>query len=212
MNALIIFAKYPEPGNVKKQIGSVIGMTQSAELCKAFINDLISENSEKDYDIYLSFIGHKYKENYRMMFPNAILYVQRGNDMSSNVQFSFEDLLDDYENVALIGSDVPNLKSNKIIEAFNALESYDVVIGPSDDGGYYLVALKKTHDIFSELPWGNKNLLDVQIELLKKKNLTYALLDKLQDVDDIHELKAMKKMLHRSDAPKTYDFINNLEF
>ena len=203
MNALIIFAKYPEPGCVKKRIGSVIGMDKSAELCKAFINDLINENSEKDYDIYLSFIGHKYKEDYRTMFPNAILYVQRGNDMSSNVR---------YENVALIGSDVPDMKSDKVIEAFNALESYDVVLGPSNDGGYYLVALKKPHDIFTGLPWGDQNLLDVQIGLLKSKNLTYALLDKLHDVDDITELKAIKKILNRADAPKTYDFIQDLKF
>ena len=211
MNALVIFAKYPEPGRVKKHIGAEIGMEKSAELCRAFINDLIDENSDKDYDVYLSFIGHEYKEDYREMFPQAILYVQRGNDMTTNVQFSFEDLLDDYEKVALIGSDVPDLKSEMIIKAFNALELYDVVLGPCDDGGYYLVALKKPHDIFHGLPWGKQNLLDVQTEILKKKHLTFALLEKMPDVDNIDELKALKKRLKREDAPNTYDFIHSLD-
>jgi uncharacterized protein len=211
MNALVIFAKYPEPGKVKKHIGVEIGMDRSAELCRAFINDLIAENSEKDYDVYLSFIGHEYKEDYREMFPQAILYVQRGQNMTTNVQFSFEDLLDDYEKVALIGSDVPDLKSEMIVKAFNALDKHDVVLGPSEDGGYYLVALKKPHDIFQGLPWGKQDLLDVQTEILDKQHLTFALLEKLPDVDDIEELKALKKRLKREDAPATYDFVQTLD-
>lgn len=211
MNALVIFAKYPEPGKVKKAIGAEIGMEESAELCSAFIKDLINEHSDRDYDVYLSFIGHEYKEDYRSMFPNAILYVQRGKDMTTNVQYSFEDLLDDYEKVALIGSDVPDLPSDKVVKAFNALEKYDVVLGPSEDGGYYLVALKKPHDIFQDLPWGKQDLLAVQKEILKKKNLACALLEELPDVDDIRELKDLKSRLKREDAPNTYDVVQKLD-
>lgn len=211
MNALVIFAKFPVPGKVKKKIGQVIGMDNSAKLCTAFINDLIEENSEKDYDIYLSFIGHEYKEKYREMFPNAILYVQRGTNMSENVQSAFEDLLDDYEKVALIGCDVPQLSSETVIKAFNALASYDVVLGPSEDGGYYLVALKKPHDIFKGVPWGKPQLLEEQMKLLKEKKLTFVLLHKLPDVDTVDELKHLKNVLKRESAPRTYDFINDLD-
>ena len=211
MNAIIIFAKFPEPGKVKKKIGQVIGMENSAKLCTAFINDLIEENSEKDYDIYLSFIGHEYKEQYRTMFPNAILYVQRGTNMSENVQSAFEDLLDDYEKVALIGCDVPQLSSETVIKAFNALETHDVVLGPAEDGGYYLVALKKPHDIFKGMPWGKPNLLEEQMNMLKEKKLAFVRLHKMPDVDTIDELKSLKKILKRESAPRTYDFIHELD-
>jgi rSAM/selenodomain-associated transferase 1 len=211
MNAIIIFAKFPEPGKVKKKIGTVIGMDNSAKLCTAFINDLIEENSEKDYDIYLSFIGHEYKEKYRTMFPNAILYVQRGTNMSENVQSAFEDLLDDYEKVALVGCDVPQLSAGTVIKAFNALESHDVVLGPAEDGGYYLIALKEPHDIFKGMPWGKENLLENQVRILKEKKLAFVLLDKLPDVDTVEELKYIKRILKKEDAPRTYDFIKDLD-
>jgi len=210
MNALVIFAKFPEPGRVKKKIGQVIGMENSAKLCSAFINDLIDENQEKDYDLYLSFIGHQYKESYRSMFPRAILYVQRGQDMSSNIFGTFEDLLDDYEKVIVIGCDVPDLPSDVVIRAFNALDSYDVVLGPADDGGYYLIGMKSPHNIFEGLDWGTERLLDEEVERLKAKKLSFVLFEKMSDVDTIDELKALKKRLKKEDAPMTYYFVCSL--
>ncbi len=211
MNALVLFAKFPESGKVKKKIGQIIGMDNSAKMCAAFINDLIAEHGDRDYDIYLSFIGHEYKEDYREMFPHAILYVQRGMNMSENVSCSFEDLLDDYEKVAIIGCDVPDLKHEHVIKVFNALDSYDVVLGPCEDGGYYVVALKQAHKIFKDVPFGRDNLLKRQMEVLREHKLTFVLLDKLPDVDTVEELKDLKKRLKREDAPRTFDFIKDLE-
>ncbi|NQU79258.1 glycosyltransferase [Candidatus Woesearchaeota archaeon] len=211
MNALVIFAKFPEPGKVKKKVGNVLGMDASAELCKCFIEDLISENENKDYDLYLSFIGHQHKEEYRSMFPHAILYVQRGSNLSENLRCTFEDLLDDYEKVVVIGCDVPQMSYDTIIKAYNALDSYDVVMGPASDGGYYLVGLKKPTDIFDDMPWGSEALLSEQTSALEKKGLTYVLLDVLDDVDTFEELIMLKNVLKRQDAPKTFDFIQGLD-
>jgi rSAM/selenodomain-associated transferase 1 len=211
MNALVIFAKFPEPGKVKKKIGQVIGMENSAKLCSAFINDLIDENQEKDYDLYLSFIGHQYKESYRSMFPKAILYVQRGQDMSSNIFGTFEDLLDDYEKVIVIGCDVPDLSSDVIIRAFNALDSYDVVLGPADDGGYYLIGMKNPHDVFEGLHWGTDRLLGEQVGNLKAKKLSFVLFESWSDVDTVEELRQIKKRLKKEDAPRTYEFVCSLD-
>jgi hypothetical protein len=211
MNALVLFAKFPEPGKVKKKIGQVIGMESSAKLCEAFINDLIAKNAEKDYDLYLSFIGHQHKESYRSMFPHAILYVQRGQDLSSNMFCTFEDLLDDYEKLIVIGCDVPDLSSDVIVRAFNALDFYDVVIGPAEDGGFYLVGMKEPHDIFCNLNWGTPTLLQEQIENIKRKNLSHVLLETMPDVDTIEELKQIKKRLKKEDACCTYDFIHSLD-
>ncbi len=211
MNALVLFAKFPEPGKVKKKIGEVIGMDASAKLCRAFINDLIEENAVRDYDLYLSFIGHEYKERYREMFPHAILYVQRGMNLSENMQCSFEDLLDDYDKVVIIGCDVPDLKSDMIIRAFNALESYEVVLGPAEDGGYYLVGMKNPHDIFRGLPFGKDTLLSEQMKVLREKKLPFVLLDRLPDVDTVDELKELKGRLKRDEAPRTFDVVNDLD-
>ncbi|MBW2965307.1 TIGR04282 family arsenosugar biosynthesis glycosyltransferase [Candidatus Woesearchaeota archaeon] len=211
MNALVLFAKFPEPGKVKKKIGKVIGMENSAKLCDAFIKDLIDKNKDKDYDLYISFIGHEHKEQYRTLFPHAILYVQRGSNLADNLHCTFEDLLDDYEKVVLIGCDVPNLHSDFIVRAFNALESYDVVLGPAEDGGYYLVGLKRMQDIFIGLPFGTDKLLEEQVKRLKSNNLSFVLLEKLPDVDTVDELKYLKAHLKRDDAPKTFDLLKDID-
>ncbi|MBW2965419.1 TIGR04282 family arsenosugar biosynthesis glycosyltransferase [Candidatus Woesearchaeota archaeon] len=211
MNALIIFAKFPVPGKVKKEIGRVLGMDVSARLCTVFINDLIAEHKDRDYDLYLSFIGHEYKDDYKKMFPEAILYVQRGTNMSENMYSAFEDLLDDYDKVVLIGCDVPQLKHDMIIKAFNALDSYDFVLGPSDDGGYYLIGMKEPHEVFKGMPWGSSELLEVQQNLLRDKRLTFVRLDTMPDVDDVDELVRLKSVLKKEDAPQTYEFIQKLD-
>ncbi|MBN1544293.1 TIGR04282 family arsenosugar biosynthesis glycosyltransferase [Candidatus Woesearchaeota archaeon] len=211
MNALVLFAKFPEAGTVKKKIGRVIGMENSARLCESFIKDIIDKNKDRDYDLYLSFIGHEHKEQYRTMFPHAILYVQRGMNLGENLSCTFEDLLDDYEKVVIIGCDVPDLPSAMIIKAFNALSSYDVVLGPAEDGGYYLIGMKKAHDLFKELHFGTERLLDEQVRAVKDKGMTFVLLDELPDVDTVEELKHLKKTLKREDAPRTYDFIKGIK-
>jgi len=211
MDALVIFAKFPEPGMVKKRIGKAIGMEASANLCNAFINDLIEKHQEKNYDLYLSFIGNEYKQKYKEMFPNAIMYVQRGKNMSENMQCAFADLLETYEKVVVIGCDVPNLSSLIIYKAFNALESYDVVLGPAEDGGYYLVGMKTPEEVFVGMPWGTEKLLEAQMKSLVDHNLTFAMLERLPDVDTVEELNALKKVLKKEDAPKTYEYMQNID-
>ena len=207
MNALVIFAKFPDVGKVKKKIGAKIGMDVSAKLCECFIKDLIKEHEQRDYDLYLSFIGREYKEKYRVMFPNAILYVQRGHNLSENLFFMFEDLLDDYERVVVIGMDVPDLHTDYVQNAFAELDSYDIVIGPADDGGYCLIGLNNSTNIFKDLPWGSPELLESQINSIKNKGLTFFKLDSLPDVDDVDELILLKKRLKRDEAPCTFDLL-----
>jgi hypothetical protein len=211
MNALVIFAKFPEAGKVKKKIGESIGMDVSAKLCEAFVQDLITEHKDRDYDLYLSFIGHQHKETYKLMFPEAIMYVQRGKNLGENLYFTFEDLLDDYAKVAIIGCDVPNLKHETVLKAFNALESYDAVFGPASDGGYYLIGMTAPNNVFEGLPWGKDALLEAQLNTLRMKKLTFVLLDEMIDVDTVDELRTLKKTLKAGDAPRTFEFIESLD-
>jgi rSAM/selenodomain-associated transferase 1 len=211
MDALVLFAKFPESGRVKKKIGTIIGMDFSANLCKCFIDDLIAKNKDRNYDLYLSFIGPEYKDKYHAMFPSAILYVQRGTNLSENMKYAFTDLLDNYSKVVIIGCDVPNLDSEIVEKAYNALSSYDVVLGPAEDGGYYLIGMKAQNDVFEDLPWGTEKLLEVQMKKLIDHKLTFAMLERLPDVDTIDELRCLKKTLKKEDAPQTYEFVQGLD-
>jgi rSAM/selenodomain-associated transferase 1 len=210
MNAIVIFAKYPEPGTVKKRIGRVVGMETSAELCKAILQDIIQQTGDRDYDLYLSFIGREHKEQYRNLFPSAILYVQRGTNLEQNVKYMFQDLLDDHEKVILVSGDAPLITHDLIQRAFNALDFYDVVIGPAEDGGYYLIGMKHYRDVFTGLPFGTDSLIASQKDMLKDKKLTFVTLEVLPDIDTMDELEQMKKSLKRERAPHTFDVLSKI--
>ena len=103
---------------------------------------------------------------------------------------AFEKLfIKEYEKVALIGSDLPTISVDIISQAIHGLETKNCIIGPSRDGGYYLIALSHLYsDIFKKLPWSTSDVLKKTIDILVKKGLTYSLLPESEDIDTYKEL------------------------
>ena len=98
---------------------------------------------------------------------------------------------DGYEHIVLIGSDLPDISQKIVEDAFTQLETTEVVIGPAEDGGYYLIGLNQLHPfIFKHKPWSQSNLLEVTIGELKKEKVVYSLLDVYNDVDTFEDLKS----------------------
>ena len=94
-----------------------------------------------------------------------------------------------HEKVVLIGSDIPNLDIDIINGAFQKLENMDVVFGPSTDGGYYLIGLKRNYpDLFEDIPWSTKKVLDATLKKCHKKHLSTYLLPPLTDIDTLGDI------------------------
>ena len=87
------------------------------------------------------------------------------------------------ERVVLVGTDIPDLSAEIFERAFNALSSHDIVIGPSTDGGYWLVGMRRPVDVFREIKWGTSEVLNQTLSLVQKTGLSVHLLDPLSDVD-----------------------------
>jgi rSAM/selenodomain-associated transferase 2 len=101
--------------------------------------------------------------------------------------------------VVLFGTDIPGLSERHLSEALQALEERDLVLGPSTDGGYWLMGLKKPGpaDVFRGMPWGMKDVLDRTIARAKEHGMTVHLLDPLTDMDTVEELKGwMPEWVH----------------
>jgi glycosyltransferase A (GT-A) superfamily protein (DUF2064 family) len=95
--------------------------------------------------------------------------------------------------VVLIGCDLPDLTSALIAKAFDALQSNDVVIGPSCDGGYYLIGLNKsTPELFEEISWSTEKVLKQTLEKAERLLLKVQLLDQLRDIDTLEDLYLSK--------------------
>jgi hypothetical protein len=93
------------------------------------------------------------------------------------------------ESVVLVGTDSPNLPLIEVQEAYEHLKTCDVVIGPTEDGGYYLVgATRNTPPIFDDIPWSTPEVLPTTIERLNQADISLAQLDPWYDVDEVYDL------------------------
>jgi rSAM/selenodomain-associated transferase 1 len=106
---------------------------------------------------------------------------------------AFEKLFKNHQSVVLIGCDLPDLTSALIAKAFDALQNNDLVIGPSCDGGYYLIGLNKsTPDLFEEISWSTEKVLKQTLERAERLLLKVQLLDQLRDIDTLEDLYLSK--------------------
>ncbi|MGZ0015148.1 DUF2064 domain-containing protein [Yeosuana sp. AK3] len=101
-----------------------------------------------------------------------------------------------FNNVITIGNDTPHLQSKHILDAVEKLQNNQLVLGPSTDGGFYLMGLKKSHfnpKTFLKLPWQTGQLTKTIARLIAKKNDVIGFLETLQDIDFIADIKAILK-------------------
>lgn len=104
-----------------------------------------------------------------------------------------------FQKVVVIGADCPLLDSAVVSEAFDLLDQAPVVIAPSHDGGYCLIAINnqlgKVPDLFSNVDWGTSVVLEQTVEHLKRQEIDYRLMEPLNDVDEIEDLLELKSVL-----------------
>ena len=100
---------------------------------------------------------------------------------------------DGFDSVVLIGSDSPDLPQAYIKLAFSALKTNDVVLGPSSDGGYYLIGMTQNYDIFENIPWSTSKVFEKTIEKIDKLGLKIKTLSVLYDIDTNEDWERAEK-------------------
>lgn len=117
-------------------------------------------------------------------------------DLGQRMQAAFKAVLQMENKAVIIGSDCPQIKSRIIDEAMEKLDNADVVIGPTLDGGYYLLGMKKLHrDLFSNIPWSTDQVFTKTIERLQNNNLRFLILEELSDLDTKEDLDKFPHLL-----------------
>lgn len=193
---LIVFVKNKELGKVKTRLAKTIGDEKALYIYKALLQHTCStagkvEAIRKVY--YTSFIDSN-DEFEGDLFEKRI---QTEGDLGGKMYTAFKDSFGEFsDKVVLIGSDCYEITSQIIENAFSALSTHDFVLGPANDGGYYLVGMKNLNkSIFVNMTWSTENvLLDtiLQVKALKK---TFHLLPTLTDVDEEKDLGELKNFL-----------------
>lgn len=178
---VIVFVKGGGPGEVKTRLAKSIGDEPAYAVYQDLLNITATETSLVNADKWIFYTG-----NFTLdLWPDQPFYQQEGKDLGERMADAFQKAFKaGYQQVILIGSDLPDLTQNLIEDAFNSLQRADVVFGPASDGGYYLIGLTKMHLLlFEHKPWSTSNLLQITREELQREKVGYVLLEELNDID-----------------------------
>ena len=184
---VIVFVKNIKLGKVKTRLAKTIGNQGAFEVYSELvkITEKATEGLSADKRIYFSdaVVDSKWKNDYKT--------VQQGIDLGERMKNAFKKGFEDgYKSIVLIGSDLPDLTANHINEGLKALKQNDVTFGPAEDGGYYLLGLSKMYNsVFDNKPWSETHLLEETLNELKEKQVSYTLLDQLNDIDTFEDLE-----------------------
>lgn len=189
-NALIIFVKNPEKGKVKTRLAKTIG----EERALAVYNGLLSHTL--DVTVPLPCDKAVY---YSDFIPGTDIWSlkgyrreqQTGHDLGQRMCHAFErELKNGYKSICIIGSDCPGLSATIIAGAFDMLRETEIIIGPSSDGGYYLLGMHQLQrQFFLEKPWGTSRVFADTLKDIKALGMKYRLLPVLTDIDEEKDLR-----------------------
>ena len=190
---IIIFVKNIKLGKVKTRLAKTIGSEDAFKVYKALVDVTEDVTSTIQIDKRIYFSDAIIEEKW----PDVFKTTQSGNDLGDRMKNAFQEGFNDgYESIVLLGSDLPNISSNIINKGLNALNKTEIVFGPAEDGGYYLIGMRKPHAfVFEDKPWSDSKLLEITLNELKNKNIDVSLLETLNDIDTFEDLKQYPEFL-----------------
>ena len=195
-NLILVFVRNPELGKVKTRLAKTIGDKDALKIYTILLQhtESVLHKVSSDKVVYYS---EEIQSN--DLWDNALYQkkLQKGADLGARMQNAFETAFKDTpEKVVIVGSDLFDLNPNHIKEAFTALENHEVVLGPSLDGGYYLLGMKKMNPtVFKNKQWGTDSVLESTLKNLNQQNV--KLLEALNDIDTFEDLKAQPELLKK---------------
>jgi uncharacterized protein len=218
-NALAVMAKAPIAGEVKSRLVPPFTQEQAAELYRALLLDQLEHLSGLTVaELYLVYApGSAAPLMKQLAPPNFRCLAQRGGDLGERMSAAFIDLWQlGHCRVVLIGSDLPALPLTIMETAFDLLAASagQVILGPSRDGGYYLVGMNQpTPEMFQNMTWSHDQVLAQTTDKLGELGIQPALLPEWFDIDsfeDLKQLKALSEPTARSAVKRTLSYIEGL--
>ena len=198
--ALVIMARYPAPGTVKTRLAQTIGAHRACELYQAFLHDLGRRFSGGRRELIWAY--HPPASDFAAVIAGGARCVpQAGAGLGPRMHNCFRSLCaEGYHKLLLIGADVPHVRDEWLDEAERALDSTDVVLGPTKDGGYYLIAMRQPHDVFSGIAMGTPRVFAQTVTRARTLGLRVHLIAPTFDIDEAEDLLGLRALL---DEPGT---------
>ncbi|QSJ20674.1 TIGR04282 family arsenosugar biosynthesis glycosyltransferase [Nostoc sp. UHCC 0702] len=186
---LIIFTRYPEPGKTKTRLIPALGTLGAANLQRQMTEYTVSQVKELQKATGISLEVRFTGGNLQLMqdwLGLSLVYQSQGEgDLGSRMARSLRNAFQSgIEQVIIIGTDCPGVNSQILTQAFEQLHTFDLVLGPAIDGGYYLIGLRRLiPELFANIDWGTSQVLQQTVDIAKELNISLVYLPALADVD-----------------------------
>ena len=211
-NALIVVAKRPAPGKTKTRLSPPLTPELASALYESFLFDTLDQMRQvADSHHVIAYLDEC--EYFQRLAPDFDLIPQEGRDLGERLDNALTFYLSrGYERVVIMDSDSPTLPASYLSQAFNVLsDGADVVLGPCDDGGYYLIGFKRPAPrLLREVHMSTPTVAAETIALAKDEGLNLISLPSWYDVDDAASLSRLRQeiaSLHSSVAVYTRQFL-----
>ncbi|KQC31052.1 TIGR04282 family arsenosugar biosynthesis glycosyltransferase [Flagellimonas eckloniae] len=196
-NLLLIFTRNPELGKCKTRLASKIGDEAALKIYIFLLEHTVSitQNLNVQKRVYYS------EEIWDTDIWDNTIYqkkLQKGGDLGLRMLDAFQDgFKSGYEKIIIIGSDMYDLSQRDLESAFLKLDNHDYVLGPAEDGGYYLLGMTSLkEELFHDKLWGTEAVLPSTLDNLKRENLfELPLKNDVDHYEDIKEIKAFSPYL-----------------
>jgi uncharacterized protein len=191
---LIIFGRYPEPGRTKTRLIPLLGASRAADFQRDLTERTLSTDRlasrRRPVELEACFEGASLAKLRRWLGQDLIFSEQSPGDLGERMKAAFlEAFRQGAQRVLLHGTDIPDLTPRHIDEALDALKSHDLVLGPSTDGGYWLIGLNKLGDVFDGMEWGTSSVFEKTVAAARAQGLSVHVLSPLTDVDTEETIK-----------------------
>jgi rSAM/selenodomain-associated transferase 1 len=198
-SAVAIMAKAPRAGEVKTRLCPPLSHTEAAELYRCFLLDKIAQvNALQRATPVVSYSPSDAKQWFEDLTPSHFLLIpQRGDDLGARILSTFDQLFyHGYTQVMVIDSDTPTLPTVCLERALELMAERhnDVVLGPAEDGGYYLIGLRRAYrELFEHMPWSTSQVFAETRHRSLQHGLTVACTEYWYDVDMPDDLKRLRQ-------------------
>ncbi|MGF1587821.1 MAG: TIGR04282 family arsenosugar biosynthesis glycosyltransferase [Pleurocapsa sp.] len=196
---LIIFSRYPEPGKTKTRMIPALGAADAAELQREMTEHTLNTAKQlldcRKVTIEVHFTGGNQQQMLEWLGEEISYIEQVSGDLGDKIQAAFERAFNlGNQRVVVIGTDCPDIDQIILSKAFNSLQKQDLILGPAEDGGYYLIGLNRSlPQLFNNIDWGSDRVLNKTSYLAQQLKLNVDYLPTLADVDRPEDLTIWQK-------------------
>jgi uncharacterized protein len=191
-DVLIVFVKDPRPGAVKSRLAARVGALRAAAVYRASAGEEIRRTAPRgdEYVRVFFFDPPEGREAIESWLGGERLLAQTSGDLGARMEAAFADVFRaGARRAAIIGTDVPWVSRDDVMDALESLDDHDLAVGPATDGGYYLMAMKRPHpELFQGIPWSTEAVLPSTLTRAGEAGLGVRVLRTMSDVDTAEDL------------------------